>query len=283
MFSSAVVALALAPCPAGVFGRDKPLPPVTVPAEAPYGYTYAPCRDLDLVARYPACRYDPQPGDVVLMSDTNALWTALYALALTGAPGHIGLVVRLPDGRLGMHEAGFNESLWTHAAPLDYRLSHYPGKVWVRRVRAPLTPWQDARLTEFVAVTEGTRYDLRTAKRQLTPFRSRGPLRTVFLGRPRGPGRPLICSEAVLEALVYAGAIDGRTARPVATFPRDLFFDRSLNPYINRHPPLAAGWDAPALWTPVLGVAAKGKDRGPVAGVVLPPPDVPQRTRRFRR
>ena len=53
---SAVLSLALAPSPAGVFGREKPLPPVTVPAEAPYGYTYCPARDLDLVARYPAQR-----------------------------------------------------------------------------------------------------------------------------------------------------------------------------------------------------------------------------------
>lgn len=284
MLPTAVLALALSPCPAGPLGREKPLPPVTAPADAPYGYTYAPARDLDLVARYPACRYDPQPGDVVLMSDTNALWTALYALALTGAPGHIGLVVTLPDGRLGIHEAGFNESLWTRAAPLDYRLNHYPGKVWVRRRLTPLTPAQDARLTEFVCLTENTRYNLHLAKLQLTPFSPRGPLRTHLLARPRGPERPMICSEAVLEALVYAGAIDGTTARPAATYPRDLFFDRALNPYINRHPPLAGGWEAPALWTPVLGVASKGKERPPIAdGVVILPPETPVRPRRFRR
>lgn len=283
MFSTAVIALAL--CPAGPLGREKPLPPVTAPAEWVYGYSYAPARDLDLVCRYPARRYDPQPGDVVLMSDTNVLWSALYALALTGSPGHIGLVVTLPDGRLGMYEAGFNESMWTRAAPLDYRLNHYPGKVWVRRVKTPLTPWQNARLTEFVCLTDNTRYNLHLAKLQITPFSHRGPLRTSVLARPRGPEPPMICSEAILEALVYAGAIDAETARPAATYPRDLFFDRSPNPYINRHPPLACGWDIPALWTPTLGVAAKGKERPPVAdGVVIPPPELPpRRPRRFRR
>jgi hypothetical protein len=63
-----------------------------------------------------------------------------------------------------------------------------------------------------------------------------------------------------------------------------MFFDRALNPYINRHPPLACGWDIPALWTPILGVAAKGKERPPAAdGVVIPPPELPPRPRRFRR
>ncbi len=279
---SSVLLLSLSLTPGGLLG-SKPLPPVVAPAEWPYGYTYAPAYDLDLVARYPARRYDPQPGDVILMSDTNVAWTLLYALVLTGAPGHIGLVVRLPDGRIGIQEAGFNESLWTRSAPLDYRLNQYAGKVWVRRVCTPLTPEQDARLTEFVVRTDDTPYNLHLAKRQFTPFSPRGPLRTAFLGLPRGPERPLYCSQAVLEALVYAGAIDPRTARPAATYPRDLFFDRSLNPFINRHPPLAAGWEAPALWTPVVGVAMKGKERPPIEGVVIPPPEFPQRRRLFRR
>jgi hypothetical protein len=280
MFPTAVLALAL--CPAGF--REKPLPPVTAPAEWVYGYTYAPARDLDLACRYPARRYDPQPGDVILMSDTNVLWSAMYALALTGAPGHIGLVVTLPDGRLGMYEAGFNESFWTRASPLDYRINHYPGKVWVRRLRMPLTPWQNARLTEFVCRTDNTRYNIHLAKLQITPFSGRGLLRTRAFGRPRGPAGRMICSQAILEALVYAGAIDEETTRPAATYPRDLFFDRSLNPYINRHPPLAAKWDEPALWTPVLGVAAKGKERPPVAdGAVILPPELPPRPRRLRR
>ena len=289
MFISAALALALAPCPAGIAGRDKPLPPVVVPAEAPYGYTYAPARDIALIPRFPVQRYEPQPGDVIFMSDTNPLWTTLYAMALTGAPGHIGLVVSLPDGRLGIQEAGFNESLWTRTVPLDYRLNHYPGKVWVRRIGTPLSPEQNARLTEFVMLTDNTRYNLRLAAIQITPLSPRGPLRTHFLARPRGPEPPLICSEAVLEALIYAGAIDGHTTRPAATYPRDLFFDRALNPYINRHPPLAGGWEVPALWTPILGIAAKGKERpAPADGVVLMPPVLtPQellpQTRRFRR
>jgi hypothetical protein len=273
--------LALALTPGADLRNGPPLAPVTISPEAPFGFTYAPARDLARVVRYPAMRYDPRPGDVINMSDPTFASKAIYALALTGAPGHIGIVVRQPDGRFGILEAGFNGSLTTRYVPLDYRLAQYPGAVWVRRLRSPLTPDQDARLTEFAVRVDNTRYNLIAAKLQLTPLRNRGPLRTAVLGQTKGPDHPLFCSEAVVEALVYCGAIDSRTARPGATYPRDLFFDHSINPFVNRHPPLAAGWDIPALWTPVLGCAAKGKERPALDGVVVPPP--PPAPRRFRR
>lgn len=284
--TSAILITALATTPGFVGDGKYPIGPVPVAPEAPHGYTYSPARDLNMVVRYPAYRYDPQPGDVILMSDTNAVWTIIYAFALTGAPGHGGVVARMPDGRMGILEAGFNQSLRTRFLPLDYRLNHYPGKVWVRRLRQPLNPWQDARLTEFCVRSDNTRYNLLGVKLQFTPLSPRGPLRTRVAGRVRGPGQQLFCSEAILEALAYAGAIDPVTARPSATYPRDLFFDRSPNPYVNRHPPLAKCWEEPALWTPVLGVAAKGKERAaPAHAVYLPPPYLPPppRKRLFRR
>ena len=77
---------------------------------------------------------------------------------------------------------------------------------------------------------------------QLTPFRTRGPIRTAFCGKPRGLDRDdYYCSELVTEACVYAGLLDGRTMRPAATYPRDIFMDHSLNPWLNKHlktPPL---------------------------------------------
>src|SRR5262249_5699160 len=60
----------------------------------------------------------------------------------------------------------------------------------------------------------------------------------------------------------YAGLIDERTARPKATHAQDMFYDRSRNPYIDRHPPLAGrGWGGPQLWTPIPGTALRGRDR----------------------
>ena len=259
------------------------LPPVTAPADAPFGYTYRPTRDLALVARLPAAAYAPQPGDVLLMSNSNAVSRFVYALGFTGMPGHVGIVAHMPDGRLGVLEAGFDISLTTRLVPLDYRLNQYGGSIWVRRVKVPLTPDQDARLAAYAWQADNTPYNAIEVAKQLTPFGSRGPLRTAHVGMPRGPGHRVFCSEAVVEALVYAGAIDAATARPSATYPRDLFFDTSPNPYLDRHPPLACGWEPPALWTPTVGVAARGRDRGPPpAGAVILPPELPRGTNRFR-
>jgi len=74
-------------------------------------------------------------------------------------------------------------------------------------------------------------------------------LRTWFLGKSSGPDRSAyFCSELVTEALVAAGLIDAKTARPAATYPRDLFMDHSYNLYINKHLKLAPDWDPPAHW-----------------------------------
>jgi hypothetical protein len=103
-------------------------------------------------------------------------------------------------------------------------------------------------LTQFAEMSDGGRYAIVRLAVQLTPFRSRGPIRTFFVGKPKGPHSKYICSEIVIEGLILAGLIDREIARPVATYPRELFFDRSPNPYINRHPVLANDWEAPALW-----------------------------------
>lgn len=133
----------------------------------------------------------------------------------------------------------------------------------------------------FAAAAADTHYDSVRFGAQITPLRTRGPLRTFVVGKPRGIGNEYICAEAVLESLVHAGLLDPETTRPSATYPRDMFFDRSPNLYVNRHPPLAGGWEVPALWTPVVGWTAKGKDRPPVGEPVTP--EVPAEGGRGRR
>jgi hypothetical protein len=84
------------------------------------------------------------------------------------------------------------------------------------------------------------------------------------MGKPVGPGHKYVCVQVVVEALVYAGLVDAKTARPSATYAQDLFYDRSRNPYIDRHPPLAGqGWCGPQLWTPIPGTALRGSSRMP--------------------
>ena len=97
---------------------------------------------------------------------------------------------------------------------------------------------------------EGKRFALIRLGAQVTPFRSRGPLRTYFIGGPHGPNRrTYFCSETVLEAGVYAGILDPKTTRPSATYPRDIFYDDSWNLYLKKHFNLAPCWDPPARWT----------------------------------
>ena len=122
--------------------------------------------------------------------------------------------------------------------------------MWVRRRAVPLTPEQSARLTEFALSCDGKRFGIGRLALQLTPLRTRGPVRTAFVGKPHGLDRQsYFCSELVVEAMVYAGLIDGRTARPSATYPRDLFFDASINRYLDKHLKLYPDWDPPARWT----------------------------------
>jgi hypothetical protein len=236
-------------------------PPVYVPAEAPYGYLYHPAYDLTLEPRLPAAPYSPKPGDILLLSDSNRFWSFLYRLAFTGKPGHAGIVVTMPDGGLGVLEAGYNDTTWVRVTPLDYRINEYHGTVWVRQREVPLTPEQDWRLTEFATVADGGRYALGRFILQITPIRSRGPLRTYVIGQPRGIGKRYYCGEEILEALIYAGVIDPRDARPSATYPQDMFYDRSRNRYVDHHPPLLGAWIPPSLWTALPGTTLTGKDR----------------------
>jgi hypothetical protein len=255
-----VVALSLTFSPAAdPFGPGK-YPPVYMPVEAPFGYLYQPARDVQLGVRLPATQYAPRPGDVVLLSNTNRLWTFFYRFAFTGRPGHAGIVVTMPDGRLGILEAGSNETTWTRVTPFDYRLNQYPGTVWVRQRIVPLTPAQDARLTAFAVAADNKPYATVRFLFQMTQLTTRGPLRTALLGRPEGIGRRYTCAEAIVEALTYAGVVDARRARPGATYPQDLFYDRSRNPFLDRNPPLESGWTTPAQWTPVVGWSIKGKE-----------------------
>jgi hypothetical protein len=183
-------------------------------------------------------------------------WKLMHNLAGTGDPTHSMIVFAMPDGKMGILEAGPHDTLKCRTLEaLPHMLSYEAeGRVWVRRRAVPLTAEQSARLTEFALAADGRKFALARLAGQLTPFRTRGLLRTHWLGKPRGLSQDnYFCSELVCEACVYAGLIDPLIARPSATYPRDLFRDHSLNPYINRHFKLAPCWDPPARWTSCAG------------------------------
>jgi hypothetical protein len=234
-----IVPLLCVACPA--FGDEaRPAP----------SYLYRPAFNLDDDARAPAQPYVPQPGDIFLATD-QALWArAGHWLAGGAGVHHSGIVFRRSDGRMGLVEAGpFNSVTVEIMDPIEHIKDHVRAgdKVWIRSRRVPLTAEQSAQLTAFVERQEGKPFAVARLLGQMTPFRSRGPLRTWFVGKPHGERDEYFCSELVVESCVAAGLMDAATARPAATYPRDLFFGRSFNLYLDKHLCLEE-WEPPARW-----------------------------------
>jgi hypothetical protein len=232
---------------------QAPAGPVAVGELAPPAYS------LQHTPPGPRVAYQPQPGDVVLSTTSNFKATLKYIFAGSWKPTHAGVVVQTASGQLAVLEAGGGRSHEVKLVPIAERpLRESDAKIWIRQVHSPLTPEQSARLTEFAQTVNGRKYDTLRQMLLATPFRTRGPIRTFFLGKPEGIVEKYFCSQIVVEALVYAGAVDPTTARPSATFPRDMFFDHSLNPYLNRHPLLRGNWAPPALWIVSHGPTISG-------------------------
>jgi hypothetical protein len=213
-------------------------------------YLYQPAFCLDHELRGPPLPYVPGPGDIFLATD-RGFWAKLgHRAALTAAPQHSGMVLALPDGRLGLLEGGPNNTVHVRINDLIPQLQSYAvqERVWIRRRRVPLTPEQSAALTAFALGADGKPFAVLRMLGQATPLRSRGPVRTRWLGGPHGERWSYYCSELVTEVCVAAGLLDPATTRPAAMYPRDLFFGRSTNRYIDCHLDMSA-WDPPARWT----------------------------------
>jgi hypothetical protein len=217
-------------------------------------FLYEPAYLLDCKLRGQPRRYVPQPGDIMMYTDSNFFWEITHDLALAFEPHGSGMVVRRPDGTLGTLEAGPNDTKFVRVLDTLPHLREYEsrGPVWIRQRKTPLTPEQCEALTTFAMRQEWKKFALIRLGGQLTPLRSRGPLRTWFLGKYEGERDNYFCSELVTSAGCAAGIIDVRTARPSATYPHDLFFDRSFNLYLNTHFTLACGWEPPARWVSMI-------------------------------
>ena len=233
---------------ADVAGRASPV--ATAIASPPtVGLVHEPAYAIDPdLCRAPA-GYVPQVGDIVLFVSDHIVWKALFALALSHEPYHAAIVVRMCDGCPGLLEAGPPDVVpVVRTSPLAERLATDTGRVYVRRRCSPLTTDQADALNGFAARQEGKPYAYIRFLCQGTPFRSRGPLRTHFIGKSRGEPFSYFCSELVMESLVSAGLTDPESARPRATTPGDLFYDESNNPWINKHLKLYPCWGPPQRW-----------------------------------
>jgi hypothetical protein len=215
------------------------------------GYLCQAAYALDDEMRLPAKRYVPQPGDIYMSTDRSPIIQAGHRLALSGQPNHSGLVIAQPDGRPAILEAGPFNGLKVEIVDLSHDLRTHAErteKVWIRARRTPLTREQSAQLTAWAMKQNGKRFAAGRMLCQMTPFRSRGPLRTFVLGEPNGERDCYFCAELVLESLVHVGLLSPSTTRPCATYPRDMFFDQSNNLFLSRYFTLAEGWHPPARW-----------------------------------
>jgi hypothetical protein len=212
-------------------------------------YLYQPAYCIDFVPRLPARPYVPQPGDIMLATDHGIFWTWAHRLGITGHPHHSGVVFQKPDGSMAILEAGPYGTWRNHILDAMTHLRGYELRgVWIRQRKVPLTPEQSACLTAFCMRQDGKFFAIARLAGQWTPFRSRGPIRTQWMGGPHGDRRHYFCSELATEALVAAGLLDTGKTRPAATYPRDLFMDYSINPFINRNFDLSECWYPPARW-----------------------------------
>lgn len=214
-------------------------------------YVYQPSYCMDSLLRGPAEAYVPQPGDIMLATDSNIFWKITHDWALAFEPHNSAIFFERSCGGLAILEAGPNDTLWIRNLDALPHLVEYANKgpVWVRKRRVPLTPEQSAKLTAFAERQNGKFFALPRLGLQLTPFRTRGPIRTYFIGKSNPNRICYFCSELVTESLVAGDMLDREIARPSATYPHDLFFDRSYNLYINTHYRLGDCWYPPARWT----------------------------------
>jgi hypothetical protein len=217
-----------------------------------WGFLSEPSFCQDAPPRAPAEPYLPQPGDIFLAWDRQLLARFFHKIAGADSLHHSGIIIELPDGQPAILEAGPHNTLRVRILDVfDHLHSHEWGgdKVWIRRRCTPLTPEQSACLTHFALAQNGKRFAALRLVGQLTPFRSRGPLRTRWLGAPHGERRSYFCSELVAECCVVAGLLEASRTRPAATYPCDLFYGRSHNPFLDRHLDINDDWLPPARWS----------------------------------
>jgi hypothetical protein len=182
--------------------------------------------------------YEPKVGDLILFRHTGCLKGIVYALA--GSPGatHSAVVVARPDGSLALLEApGTDYPVMLSDIPT--RLNAYKGRIWVRRLRCPLTCEQSRCLTEFACKQEGKPFD--TFGFALPPFGfpTRKIIHRCLTDENLDPPR-WFCSSLCVAAFVSAGLLDPCKVRPRFTDPQDLKVDRCLD--------LSKCWEEPVPW-----------------------------------
>jgi hypothetical protein len=191
--------------------------------------------------------YVPREGDIVFFDDASKWWGFLYKIGRTGPPFHTGLVVKKPDGSMGILESGPDDTLWVFFFDITPRLHQFTrdfplGNIQVRRCKVPLTPEQSAALTQFAVAQTGKRYAMWRLLLQGTPFKSRGHYRAKWFADTYFDRQRWLCTEIVVSGATLAGLMDKNVIKATNTYPLDIIDDRMY--------PLSAVYDRAGLWLP---------------------------------
>jgi hypothetical protein len=189
--------------------------------------------------------YIPREGDLIFFDDHSPYWTALFAWAGTGAPLHVGMVVKRYNGSLAVLEAGPDDSVWVTIQPVGPRLlqfdKDYQGTITIRPCKKELSAKRSRALTQFAEAQEGKSYAVIRLLLQGTPFRSRGLVGELLWASTELERWSWICSELVVAAGTVAELFPSRV-KATATYPNDI-----VN---NKRHDLSKIWDDGEIWRP---------------------------------
>jgi hypothetical protein len=193
--------------------------------------------------------YQPAEGDIIIFTYRNPLYRLCYCLAGSGPPYHAGIVVRMPTGELATLEAGATSKYRVYLLPLPERLPAYEGRMWVRRLKTPLTAEESAALTHWAAAQTDKRFAFCRLALNSTFRRPRGSLGTRLFGETCLDRGRWFCSELVVAACAVARRVDPAAVAANGIYPRDLFLDTAYD--------FSIAWGAPLLWSarPASGTA----------------------------
>jgi hypothetical protein len=192
--------------------------------------------------------YAPREGDLVFYDDKHVGWTLLFAYAGTGAPLHMGIVVKKDDGKFAILEAGPDDTVSVKMLDLNKRLKQFHrdfkgGVIHLRGCKQELAEEQSRALTRFAQAQDNKRYAVGRLLLQGTALRSRGPLLEKALGKTVLDRDAWICSELAVAAGTVAGLFDPKVVPSNVPYPRDLVNNERYN--------LSANWYDARLWSPV--------------------------------
>jgi hypothetical protein len=210
--------------------------------ESPAGFTVETVKGPNGIVRQSLTPYVPREGDLVFFDDHKVFWQVLYYWAGTGSPYHMGIVVKRADGKPAILEAGPDDKLFCYLLDVPERLRKFEGTIAIRHCKVILSKERSAALTKFAEAQNGKRYAVIRFLLQGTMFRSRGPLREMFLAHTYLDRSSWICSELAVAAGTVAGLFNPNVVKANVIYPLDIVNNQRFD--------LSGFWEDAREWQP---------------------------------